>query len=67
MLKVVNGDAQIAQQDTLIYDMIDGFSWVRLADGNATWQAFFPTAAAAEEAARKVGLNPQAVCYLKTY
>lgn len=52
-------------QETLIYNLRDGFSWVRKTDDNSnSWHCIVPTAIEAEKQARKAGFNPTAIAYI---
>jgi hypothetical protein len=57
-------DEQVQSQDTLIYNLKDGFTWVRLAAGNSEWHCFARSAPAAERAAIESGHAPQAIAYI---
>lgn len=56
--------AQAYRQDTLIYNLKDGFAWVSTRDSNSPWFTKNSTAIGAELEARQAGLNPTAVAYI---
>jgi hypothetical protein len=55
---LVSTDEQVQEQDTLIYNIRDGFTWVRLVSGYSAWNAYASSAPEAEEEARAAGLDP---------
>ena len=62
----VTSDEDVQKQETLIYNLKDGFAWVRTEkDRGNTWHCFNPTAVGAEEEARRAGFAPPAIFYAK--
>lgn len=61
-------DSQVQAQDTLVYNLRDGFTWVRFSGTgpliSGDWYTFAASAPAAEKAAREAGLDPQAILYV---
>ncbi len=56
---------RIDAHETLVYNMGDGFCWLRGKGGKQRdWQGNFPTAVGAEEACTKAGFSPEAITYL---
>lgn len=64
--RVVPTDKAV-EQDTLIYNMGDGFTWVRLKDETVenTWHCFAMTAPEAERKAIEAGFEPVAIAYIE--
>lgn len=57
--------AFIDEQDTLVYNLKDGFAWMSTKDKANSWSTKNPTAVGAETEARKAGFDPLAIVYLK--
>lgn len=55
----------IEEQETLVYNLKDGFAWVSTKDKANTWSTKNPTAVGAETEARKAGFDPTAIVYLR--
>lgn len=61
----VTVQSQAVNQPTLIYNLEDGFTWLKDVNNEAnTWAGFFETAVGAEISAREAGLDPQAIVYM---
>lgn len=56
--------SQAGGQPTLIYNLRDGFCWLKDVTDNE-WSCFSPTAAGAEVNAREAGYDPQAIVYVE--
>ncbi len=52
------------QQETLVYNTIDGFSWIKSSTEN-NWTCYASTAVEAETLARESGFDPVAITYLE--
>lgn len=55
--------SQADNQPTLIYNLEDGFTWLKTAEDN-DWSCFASSAVEAETNARLAGHDPQAIVYV---
>jgi hypothetical protein len=55
--------SRAGDQPTLIYNLRDGFTWLKDVTDN-DWSCFSSTAVGAEINAREAGFDPQAIVYI---